>query len=249
MNVLIIIPTYNERENIPLLCERIAEELPEAGVLIVDDASPDGTGDVADRLSNESPSSVFVLHRSKKEGLGAAYVAAYKYALATWPEAEYLIQMDADFSHDPAYLAPMLQAAANADLVVASRYVNGISIVNWPLHRLIVSKFGTAYAHFATGLSITDCTSGFKCYRSEVLRNINLDGIRSNGYVFQVESCFRAWQQGYRLVDYPIIFYERKLGESKLNLSIAFEAFRVIARLGCERILHRVSPKDSRTPT
>jgi len=252
MSVVLVIPTYNERENLKLLVERVSEELPDARILVVDDNSPDGTGEVADALAREMPDCFHVLHRAKKEGLGAAYVHGYSYALEQWPDAEFLIQMDADFSHDPSYLRPILKAAEDADLVVASRYTRGISIVNWPLNRLIISKIGTTYARLLTGLPITDCTSGFKCYRAEVLKAIDLESIRSNGYVFQVETSFRAWRLGYRLKDFPIIFYERTRGESKLHLNIAFEAVLVVAELGLERIFKpradRVVPESLDDP-
>lgn len=238
-SVVVVIPTYNERDNLEPIVQRIIEELPDAHLLIVDDNSPDGTGELADELANTHRGVVEVLHRENKQGLGAAYVAGYKHALAHWPDAAHFIQMDADFSHDPSYLRPMLEAAQHGDLIVGSRYVKGISIVNWPLNRLIVSKLGTTYARLITGLPITDCTSGFKCFKREVLETINLDRIRSNGYVFQVETSFRAWRNGYKLIDLPIIFYERQTGDSKLNLSIALEAFLVILRLGLTRTLSK----------
>jgi len=242
--VVVIIPTYNEKGNIEPLIGRVVEELPDAQILIVDDDSPDGTGEIANSLVSRHPGSVAVLHRQRKEGLGAAYVAGFLHAMEAWPDSEFLIQMDADFSHDPSYLGPMVEAAADADLVIASRYTRGVSIVNWPLHRLIVSRLGTAYARVVTGLPITDCTSGFKCYRAETLHAIDLKSIRSNGYVFQVETSFRAWRLGFRLKDFPIIFYERQWGATKLNLSIAFEALCVVARLGLERLFVRnASPR------
>ena len=239
VSVTVVLPTYNERENLATLVTAVLAELPDARVLVVDDNSPDGTGQLADSLARTDPPHVSVLHRPKKEGLGAAYVAGYLRALREWPDTEFLIQMDADFSHDPGYLRPMVEAMQDADVVVGSRYVNGISIVNWPLHRLIVSKLGTAYARLLTGLPITDCTSGFKCYRAEVLQAIDLGSIRSNGYVFQVETSFRAWRKGYRLNDLPIIFHERRAGESKLHLNIALEALWVVMRLGVARALER----------
>jgi dolichol-phosphate mannosyltransferase len=236
MSVTVVVPTYNERDNLETLCTRVLEVLPQARILIVDDNSPDGTGQLADTLVERDPDHLAVLHRKGKEGLGAAYVAGYAHALEQWPDAEFFIQMDADLSHDPSYLLPMLDAAQDADVVVGSRYTHGVSIVNWPMHRLIVSRLGTLYARMLTGLPITDCTSGFKCYRAEVLRAIELSRIRSNGYVFQVETSFRAWRLGYRIVDLPIIFYERARGESKLHLGIAFEALRVVAGLGLQRL-------------
>lgn len=235
MSVVVVIPTYNERENILPLYLQITDNLPDARILFVDDNSPDGTGAVIDQLSSSHPQSISLLSRNCKEGLGKAYVAGYKHALSIWPDAELFIQMDADLSHDASYLPALIHAAESADVVVASRYVNGVSIVNWPLHRLIVSKIGTAYARIVTGLPITDCTSGFKCYRRTVLEELGLDTIRSNGYVFQVETSFRAWHMGFRLVDVPIIFYERRHGTSKLDLSIACEAFFVVMRLGLAR--------------
>jgi len=236
-SVIIVIPTYNERENVESLLPAVLEILPEAHILIVDDKSPDGTGQIAEECADKDPAHISVLSRKKKEGLGAAYIAGYKHALLQWPNASLFVQMDADFSHDPKYLPQMIKAADAADVVVASRYVSGISIVNWPLHRLIVSKLGTTFARTVTGMPLTDCTSGFKCYHRHVLENIGLEQIRSNGYVFQVETSFRAWQKGYKLLDFPIIFYERRQGSSKLSLAIAFEAFRVVLRLGLERLV------------
>ncbi|MCF6283606.1 MAG: polyprenol monophosphomannose synthase [Candidatus Hydrogenedentes bacterium] len=247
MSVVIIIPTYNEAENVDEVFKKVHAALPEACVLFVDDNSPDGTREKIKALQATHPDAVALLERDNKEGLGKAYVAGYTHALKTWSEAQLFIQMDADLSHDPAYLPGMVEAAATADLVVASRYVNGVSIVNWPLHRLIISKLGTAFARMATGLPITDCTAGFKCYRREVLEAIGLDTIRSNGYVFQVETSFRAWRMGFHLVDFSIIFYERQHGESKLNLSIALEAFVIICRLGLQKMLGTM-PVDTRKP-
>ncbi len=234
---VIVIPTYNERDNLDPLIARIIEALPDGHVLIVDDGSPDGTGQLADTMAEADPRHVSVLHRTQKQGLGAAYIHGYQHALEQFPEVPFFIQMDADLSHDPSYLPKMLEAAQNADVIVASRYVQGISIVNWPLDRLIVSKMGTWFARVVTRLPLTDCTGGFKCYRGDVLRSMKLDTIRSNGYCFQIETSFRAWRLGYRLQDFPIIFYERQMGQSKLNLGIAFEAFMVTLRLGLERLL------------
>ena len=239
MSVVVVVPTYNERDNIVILVDKVIECLPNARVLIVDDNSPDGTGQVADELAAKMPDRVSVMHRTRKEGLGAAYVAGYQYAMTQFPDATHFVQMDADLSHDPLYLPALVETATNeADVAVGSRYTNGVSIVNWPLRRLIISKLGTAYARLLTRLPITDCTGGYKCYRREVLDAIDLPKIRSNGYCFQIETSFRAWQKGYRLKDVPIIFYERQRGNSKLNLNIAFEALVVVMRLGIERILH-----------
>lgn len=246
MSAVVVVPTYNERENILLLVEKIQQHLPDGRILIVDDNSPDGTGQVADELAAQMPDRVSVLHRTQKQGLGAAYVAGYQYAMKLFPEAEFFIQMDADLSHDPAYLPALVEAARAADVAVGSRYTDGVSIVNWPLRRLIISKMGTAYARLLTGLPITDCTGGFKCYRREVLEAIDLPSIRSNGYCFQIETSFRAWRRGYRLRDVHIIFYERQRGKSKLNLGIAFEALVVVARLGLERLFTRPQRRPER---
>ena len=239
MEATVVIPTYNERDNVPIIAVKVMEALPQGRILFVDDNSPDGTGKLIDELHGTHPEQIFALHRTDKAGLGAAYVAGYLYALEQWPDCPHFIQMDADLSHDTAYLPELLETAQATDVVVASRYVQGVSIVNWPLHRLITSKLGTAYAKIFTGLPITDCTGGFKCYRREVLEAMNLKSIRSNGYVFQIETSFRAWRMGYRLQDFPIIFYERQFGKSKLDLSIALETAWVTALLGMERLVKR----------
>jgi len=236
---VVVVPTYNERENLPTLLERIFAELPGAAVLVVDDHSPDGTGEVADEWARRHPERLHVLHRRGKSGLGAAYVAGYRLALERWPEAEYFIQMDADLSHDPETLRPMLEAARDADLVIGSRYFPGGRVVNWPLHRLLISRLGTLYARLMTGLPCTDCTGGYKCYRREALCRLNLSGIQSNGYCFQIETTYRVWQAGFRVRDVPITFRERERGDSKMSLSIALEAVRVVTLLGVERLTGR----------
>lgn len=242
MTVLIIIPTYNEVGNIESLLSRVRVALPEAAVLVVDDNSPDGTGQLAETIAHTSQDTIHVLHHGCKAGLGAAYIAGFRYALDLWPEIEFVIQMDGDFSHDPAYLRPLLQKCREGDIIVGSRYMNGISIVNWPLHRLVVSKIGTTYARVLTGLPIKDCTSGFKCIRAAVLKSFDLGQLRSSGYAFQIEFLFRAYLMGYRIQEEPIIFYERRCGHSKLNLSIAGEAFALGIYLAMLRVLHRLRP-------
>lgn len=236
---VVVVPTYNERENLPVLAARIRESLPEASILVVDDNSPDGTGALADSLAAQTPDAFSVLHRDRKEGLGAAYVAGYRHAMDLWPDASYFIQMDADLSHDPAALPGLLSAMADSDLAVGSRYTHGVSVVNWPLRRLLISKAASIYARLVTGLPLTDCTGGFKCYRREVLQAIDLPSIRSNGYCFQIESSFRAWRKGFRLTDVPIVFYERQRGASKLSIGIAIEGLFIVFRLGMERLLRR----------
>lgn len=239
MDVAVVLPTYNERENLPVLLDRIAEELPEAAILVVDDNSPDGTGALADDWARKAPARFQVLHRTGKQGLGAAYVAGFRHTLDQWPEARYIIQMDADFSHDPSYLKPMVAAAKEADVVLGSRYFDGGGVVNWPIHRLLVSRAGSVYARMLTGLPCSDCTGGFKCFRREVLEALDLSGIQSNGYCFQIEVNYRAWKLGYRLQDFPITFRERERGRSKMNVSIALEAVSVVTRIGLERIAGR----------
>jgi len=243
---VIVVPTYDERENVAVFCERVMDALPEGVLLFVDDNSPDGTGLLLEDLARQYEGRIHVIHRKRKSGLGAAYCTGFHDALARWPDAELLLQMDADLSHDPRYLPDFVAAAKNADVVVGSRYTHGISIVNWPLHRLIISKAGTAFARSVTGLPLTDCTSGFKCYRAEVLRHIDMSRIRSNGYVFQVETVFRAWRQEFCIREIPIIFHERCSGQSKLNLAIAFEAVLVVLRLGVERLLRRSTSRGRR---
>lgn len=244
MSVIVVIPTYNERENLEGVLRQVLDEVPDGRVLIVDDNSPDGTGQVADALAADDPEHVSVLHRPGKQGLGAAYVAGYTYALEQWPDTEFLIQMDADLSHDPAYLRPMLEAAQEADVVVGSRYVHGVSVVNWPLSRLLISKVGTLYARLLTGLPSSDCTAGFKCYRADVLRAIGLASVRSSGFCFQIETSFRAWRQGFRLKDVPIVFYERRQGKSKMSVGIAIEGLLVVGRLALERL---TGPRKARS--
>jgi dolichol-phosphate mannosyltransferase len=218
----VILPTYNEAENLERLVGAVRNRLPESRrVLVVDDGSPDGTGEIADRLAAEHED-VSVLHRSVKEGLGPAYIAGFRQALAGG--AELVVEMDADFSHDPAYLPPLLRAAEDADLVLGSRYVPGGGVTEWgPLRRLI-SRSGSAYARLALGIGIRDLTGGFKCLRREVLESIDLDSIDSLGYAFQVEVTYRALQAGFRVTEIPILFRDRREGSSKMSRSIVAEA-------------------------
>ncbi|MCC6486530.1 MAG: polyprenol monophosphomannose synthase [Candidatus Hydrogenedentes bacterium] len=239
MMVIVVIPTYNERDNLDPILDAVLKALPEAHVLVVDDSSPDGTGQLADAWAERVPERVSVLHRLEKCGLGAAYVAAYGHVLKRWPEVQFVFQMDADFSHDPAHVRLMLEAAQEAGLVIGSRYAAGGRVENWPLPRLLLSRMGTWYARLATGLPVADCTAGFKCFRADALRAIDLAGIRSNGYCFQIEMTYRAWQAGFNVVEVPIVFRERTHGESKLDWLIAFEAIRVVTRLGIRRLLGR----------
>ncbi|HEY6671240.1 MAG TPA: polyprenol monophosphomannose synthase [Solirubrobacterales bacterium] len=218
----VILPTYDEAENLERIVGAVLEQLPpSATVLVVDDNSPDGTGEIADRLAH-SNESVRVLHRARKEGLGPAYLAGFHVALDAG--AQRIIEMDADFSHDPAYLPRLIGAAENADLVIGSRYVPGGGVTEWGQMRRFISRGGSAYARMALGLPIRDLTGGFKCFRREVLEAINLDTIEARGYAFQVETTYRAIKAGFRVVEIPIVFRDRRDGTSKMRGAIVAEA-------------------------
>ena len=218
---LVVVPTYNERENLEQILPAILAVDPRFDVLVVDDGSPDGTGQIADTIAAREPR-VQVLHRTSKQGLGRAYLAGFAWAL----ERDYglMIEMDADFSHDPKYLAGLLAKIKHADLVLGSRYATGVNVINWPMSRLLLSWFANKYVRWITGLPLTDATGGFKCFRREVLEAIPLDRVRSNGYAFQIEMSFRAWKKGFRLAELPIVFVDRIEGHSKMNQSIVREA-------------------------
>jgi dolichol-phosphate mannosyltransferase len=218
----LVLPTYNEAENVEPLVEAARAKLPpDAQVLIVDDSSPDGTGAIADRLAARHEN-VRVLHRPRKEGLGPAYIAGFREALAGG--AGLVLEMDADFSHDPAYLPRLLDAARRADLVLGSRYVAGGGVSDWGPLRRAVSRGGSAYARLVLGVGVRDLTGGFKCFRREVLEAIDLDRITTRGYAFQVEMTYRALRRGFRVAEVPIVFRERRVGSSKMDLSIVAEA-------------------------
>jgi dolichol-phosphate mannosyltransferase len=221
----LILPTYNEAENVDPLVRaalpRLAEASPEHRVLIVDDSSPDGTGEIADRLAAELDS-VEVLHRDRKEGLGRAYLAGFELALGR--DAELVLEMDSDFSHDPADLPRLIRAAADADLVLGSRYVRGGGVADWGLVRRSVSRGGSWYARTLLRVPIRDLTGGFKCFRREVLEAIDLSGVHSNGYGFQIELTYRALRAGFRVGEVPIVFRDRRAGSSKMTARIALEA-------------------------
>jgi dolichol-phosphate mannosyltransferase len=229
MRCLIVLPTYNEQENLRAIVGSIQQHAPAADIVVVDDESEDGTGALADELSQEHPGKVFVIHRPTKDGLGRAYVAGFKFALKR--DYELVMQMDADFSHDPSYLPQFFDEIRDHDLVVGSRYLNGISVVNWDLKRLILSRAATGYVRFITRLPLTDATSGFKCWRREVLEAIDLEKIFSSGYLFQVEMSYRAYKQKFRIAEIPIIFVERRLGRSKMDWGIIAEAILGVIRL------------------
>jgi dolichol-phosphate mannosyltransferase len=218
----VILPTYNEAENLERIVIAVLQQLPDSGrVLVVDDNSPDGTGAIADRLA-DSNESVSVLHRPRKEGLGPAYLAGFHVALDAG--AQRIVEMDADFSHDPAYLPKLIGAAEHYDLVIGSRYVPGGGVTEWGPVRRFISRGGSSYARIALGLPIRDLTGGFKCFRREVLEAINLDTIQARGYAFQVETTYRAIRAGFRVVEIPIVFRDRADGTSKMSRSIVAEA-------------------------
>jgi dolichol-phosphate mannosyltransferase len=226
---LVIVPTYNERENIARLIEMVLAADERLDVLVVDDGSPDGTGALVDAIVESNPR-VHVIHRYGKMGLGTAYVAGFRWALGR--DYCYVFEMDADFSHDPAHLPRFLEAIEDADLVLGSRYRNGkVTVVNWPISRLILSYSANLYARAVTGLQLFDSTGGFKCFRRAVLEVIDLDAVRSNGYAFQIEMSFRAWKRGFRIVEIPIVFTDRTEGESKMSGRIVREAIWMVWRL------------------
>jgi len=228
MRVLIIIPTYNERENVPRLVPRVLSQHEGVEILFIDDNSPDGTGVLLDEICSQNPG-VHVIHRTGKLGLGTAYVQGFKWALER--NFDKVFEMDADFSHNPDDIPRLIEASEKYDLVIGSRFVNGISVVNWPFRRLLLSLVAMLYVRVVTGLKLNDPTSGFKCYNRRVLENLNIDGIRSNGYSFQIETNYKAKLAGFTIVEIPIIFIEREGGISKMNKKIVYEAIWVVYKL------------------
>jgi dolichol-phosphate mannosyltransferase len=226
---LVVIPTYNEASNLPTLIPQVLAQDQRLEVLVVDDNSPDGTGPLADALARANPR-VHVLHREAKLGLGTAYITGFRWALERG--YEYVFEMDADFSHDPAHLPEFLKAAAGADLVLGSRYLGGkVTVVNWPIGRLMLSYWANVYARWVTGLKIWDLTGGFKCFHRRVLEALDLSHVRSNGYAFQIEMSVRAWRNGFKLAEVPIVFVDRTVGQSKMNRKIVREAIWIVPRL------------------
>lgn len=233
MRSLVILPTYNERENISPIVASIHEHAPEAHILIVDDNSPDGTGAAAEELSRKHPNQIFAIHRPRKEGLGPAYVDGFKFALAR--DYDVVVQMDADFSHDPKYLPLFFHEIADADVVIGSRYVKGISVVNWDLKRLMLSQAATLYVRTVTRMPLTDATTGFKCWRRSALEQIDFEHIFSNGYVFLAEMSYQAFRKNLKLKEVPIVFVERRLGRSKFDWRIIAEGFWGVIRMRLRR--------------
>ncbi len=226
---LVVIPTYNEAANLPTLVPQVLAQDSRLDLLVVDDNSPDGTGQIAAALAQQEPR-LHVLHREGKLGLGTAYIAGFRWALER--DYAYVFEMDADFSHDPAHLKVFLKAIEEADLVLGSRYLGGkVTVVNWPMTRLMLSYCANVYARWVTGLRIQDLTGGFKCFRRRVLEAIDLSQVRSNGYAFQIEMSVRAWRKGFRLKEIPIVFVDRTEGQSKMNRTIVREAVWMVPRL------------------
>jgi len=235
---LVVIPTYNEVGNLTPLVEQVLAQDARLEILVVDDRSPDGTGQLAGALAQKEPR-LHVLHREAKLGLGTAYITGFKWALERG--YDFVFEMDADFSHDPAHLKDFLKAIADADLVLGSRYLGGrVTVVNWPMGRLVLSYCANIYARWITGLRIWDLTGGFKCFRRRVLEAIDLSQVRSNGYAFQIEMSVRAWRKGFTLKEVPIVFVDRTEGQSKMNRSIVREAVWMVPRLRLMTLFGRI---------
>jgi dolichol-phosphate mannosyltransferase len=235
---LVIVPTYNERDNIARVTAGVLANERRADILIVDDGSPDGTGQIADDLAAQDPR-IHVLHRAGKEGLGTAYIAGFRWALER--DYQYVLEMDADFSHDPGFIPEFLRAIQDADVVAGSRYLDGrANVINWPMSRLLLSYSANVYARRVTGLPVSDATSGFKCFRRKVLERIDLNSVHSNGYAFQIEMTFRAWKLGFRIREIPIVFSDRMEGHSKMSGKIVREAVWMVWRLRVAGMLGRV---------
>lgn len=231
LRLLVVIPTYNEADNVAVITQDVLRQPVHTDLLIVDDNSPDGTGALADALAAapESGGRVHVLHRAGKEGLGRAYLAGFAWALERGYDA--VVEMDADLSHDPLYLGSIAEKALEADVVIGSRYLNGISVINWPLRRILLSWGANWYVRTVLDLSVNDCTSGYRLYHRRVLEAIHLGGVQSNGYSFQVEMTFRAKLAGFRIEEVPIIFMERRAGQSKLSKGVVWESLLMPLRL------------------
>lgn len=234
---LVIIPTYNEADNISRMIPAVLRQDPGVDVLVVDDASPDGTARKVKELMQKEPR-VHLIERNAKLGLGSAYVEGFRFALKH--SYKYIFEMDADFSHDPNDIPRFLETIQECDVVLGSRYVNGVRILNWPIRRLMLSYSANVYSRVVTGLKLHDATGGYKCYRREVLEAIDLAGIKSNGYAFQIETSFKAWKRGFRIAEIPIVFLEREAGNSKMSKGIVYEAFFMVWKLRLRNIVGRL---------
>lgn len=238
LKITVVIPTYNERDNIEKLSALILSQDERLNILFVDDNSPDGTGEIADRLA-AADSRVQVLHRAGKMGLGSAYREGFKIALDS--NSDYIIEMDADFSHDPVMLPLFIEKMSSYDLVIGSRYANGVSVVNWPIRRLILSYCASVYTRLITGLQLSDCTGGFKCFKRAVLQSIDLGSVKSDGYSFQIEMNFRCFERGFSIGELPIIFVDRHAGTSKMSKQIVREAVFMVWKLKFGSIIRKLS--------
>lgn len=240
MNALVVIPTFNERDNVERLSEAILSQSDDIQILFVDDNSPDGTGKIIDKMVTSNVR-IHVLHRSGKLGLGSAYRDGFRIALSM--NADCILEMDADFSHDPAVLPRFMEAIKENDLVVGSRYLNGVSVVNWPIRRLILSYFASVYTRWVTGLHLRDCTSGYKCFRNSALEGIDLTRIKSDGYSFQIEMNYRCMEKGLKIAEIPIIFIDRHAGTSKMSRKIVREAVVMVWKLRLQTLFSRLLGK------
>ncbi len=239
IRVLVIIPTYNEADNITKIIPEVllnSNDVENFNVLVVDDNSPDGTADLVEAMKNPN---VFVLRREKKSGLGTAYVAGFKYAIERGYDC--VFEMDADFSHDPKYLKDFMEKIREGyDLVIGSRYVHGVSVLNWPIGRLILSYMASVYTRTITGLKVKDTTAGFMCYKVSSLKQIDLDKVHSNGYSFQIEMKFKFYKKGFRIVEVPILFIDRREGESKMSRKVVYEAYFMVWKLKVKSIFGKL---------
>lgn len=235
---LIIIPTYNEIDNIENMLKSVFSLYPEVSILVIEDGSPDGTADVVKKYQ-EKHSNLHMIERTGKLGLGTAYITGFKWALER--DYEFVFEMDCDFSHDPEQIPNLLEAAQDNDLVIGSRYIDGIRIINWPFHRLLISYLASIYTRFVTSIPIQDTTGGFKCFSRKALQTLNLDGIISKGYIFQLELNYKVWSLGLKVKEVPIIFYERRDGESKMAGGIIWEAFFAVLKLRLLKIIGKLT--------
>ncbi len=232
---LVVMPTYNETENISRIIPEVLKQSPQIDILVVDDNSPDGTAQQVEELQKKNGNRIYLIKRPEKMGLGTAYVAGFKFALEK--DYDFVFEMDADLSHDPNVLPRFLEAIQDADLVLGSRYVTGVNVINWPLRRLLLSYGASFYTRLITGMPVKDPTGGFKCFRRSILETIDLDKIHSNGYSFQIEMSFRAWRKGFRIKEIPIVFTDRVDGKSKMSPQIVREAIWVVWKLKIQQIL------------
>jgi dolichol-phosphate mannosyltransferase len=237
VKTLVIIPTYNEADNIVRLIPEVLRQDEGIDILVIDDASPDKTAELVKELKVHNPR-VHLFERPGKLGLGSAYVEGFRFALKT--SYDYIFEMDADFSHDPLDIPRFLKEMENHDLVLGSRYIHGVRVLNWPIRRLLLSYFANFYSRVMTGLKLHDATGGFKCYRRAVLQAIDLDQIRSNGYAFQIETSFKAWKKGFRIKEIPIVFLDREIGVSKMSKGIIYEAIFMLWKLRIGSMLGKV---------